>query len=257
MSSKRLIIVKPDSVIRSRQNNLKQLQKYTNNPFLFLTTAARPFQFLALLNDQEPEHHLFQMDISMVSKSESKALQFSIGHPEYNTLYAAHPALPSVYYTVASFHRLVFEHKFSEAIRLLMSLGARKITVEHIKGWSKEFSAKIATSLSFGELTANLDHSAKNNRHLLFEAKFDKKHIPFLPDDLIWFSHEPTWQTIATGRLEFGLTEFSLTVSYEDDFGINASLKSRVQKTSLELGGVFDDHVATTWKIYGDFYPTD
>jgi hypothetical protein len=69
----------------------------------------------------------------------------------------------------------------------------------------------------------------------------------------VWYLHEPTWQAIAKGRTQFGLSQFSLTVNYEDDFGVNAGLKVRVQKAGLDLGGNFEDHTATTWKIHGTF----
>lgn len=53
--------------------------------------------------------------------------------------------------------------------------------------------------------------------------------------------------------MQFGLSQFSLVVNYEDDFGVNAGMKICVEKADLDLGGTFEDHMATTWKIYGDF----
>lgn len=193
------------------------------------------------------------LNVLQIGRTEAQALRFPPGHPREQTLYVAHPALPSVYYTTAAFHRMAFEHKFAEAILLLMSLGARKITVEHVRGWSREFSAKISTPLPEIDATASAGHSAKSGSSLLFEATLNNKHVPSIPSDLVWFSHEPTWQAVANGRMQFGLSQFSLTVNYEDDFGVNAGLKVRVQKAGLDLGGTFEDHTATTWKIYGVF----
>ena len=193
------------------------------------------------------------LNVLQIGRTEAQALQFPPGHPREQTLYVAHPALPSVYYTTATFHRMAFEHKFSEAILLLMSLGAGKITVEHVRGWSREFSAKISTPLPNIDATANVGQSAKSGSSLLFEATLNNKHVPSIPSDLVWFSHEPTWQAVAKGRMQYGLAQFSLTVNYDDDFGVNAGLKVRVQKVGLDLGGTFEDHMATTWKIYGDF----
>jgi len=53
--------------------------------------------------------------------------------------------------------------------------------------------------------------------------------------------------------MQFGLSQFSLVVNYEDDFVVNAGMKICVEKADLDLGGTFEDHMATTWKIYGDF----
>lgn len=195
------------------------------------------------------------LNVLQISRTEAKGLAFPPGHPREQTIYVAHPALPSVYYTTATFHRMAFEHKFSEAILLLMSLGASKITVEHVRGWSREFAAKMSTSLDSVEVSADAGHSAKSGSTHLFEATLNNPHAPELPSNLVWYPHEPTWHAVAEGRIKFGLTQFSLTVNYEDDFGVNAGLKMRVQKVGLDLGGTFEDHTATTWKIHGDFSP--
>ena len=74
------------------------------------------------------------IDIVQISKSEASTIIFPPGHPRDGVLYIAHSAKPDVYYTTAEFHRVTFEHKFSEAIRLLMYLGATEISVEHVRG---------------------------------------------------------------------------------------------------------------------------
>jgi hypothetical protein len=193
------------------------------------------------------------LDVLQIGHTEAAALQFPPGHPREQTMYVAHPAVPTVYYTASVFHRMAFEHKFSEAVRLLMSLGASEIVVEHVHGWSREFSANISAGLpeADAKLSANKTDSASSR--LLFEARFKNKKVPALPAGMVWYPHEPTWQAVATGRLDFGMQQFSLNVVYEDDFGVNAGLKGRAQKAGLELGGSFEDHKATTWKIHGKF----
>lgn len=193
------------------------------------------------------------LDVLQIGHSEAGILKFPPGHYRQQTLYVAHPAIPDVYYTAASFHRMTFEHKFSEAIRLLMSLGASHIAVEHVHGWSKDFSGKLSASLPEAEVGLSASAKASASSSLLFDAVLDNKVTPSLPTDLVWYAHEPTWQTVAKGRLEFGLRQFSLNVNYEDDFGVNAGLKVRSQKAGLELGGAFENHMATSWKIHGKF----
>lgn len=193
------------------------------------------------------------LNVLQISRSDAARLQFPPGHPREQALYVAHPALPSVYYTTATFHRVAFEHKFSEAIYLLMSLGATKVTVEHVKGWSREFSAKLSAPIPKADAKLGASRTSSGDSSLLFEATLNNKQSPAVPTNLAWYPHEPTWQAIAVGRTQYGLSQFSLTVNYEDDFGINAGLKVRVQKAGLDLGGNFEDHMATTWKIHGTF----
>ena len=44
-----------------------------------------------------------------------------------------------------------------------------------------------------------------------------------------------------------------MSVSYQDDFGINAGLKIALAKTGLDVGGKFEDHQSTIWRLEGKF----
>ena len=195
------------------------------------------------------------IQVLQIGKSLAAHLEFPPGHPREGLVYVGHPAKPNVYYTTADFHRVTFEHKFSEAINLLMHLGATHIRVEHVHGWSKEFSSRL--SMSLGEADSTVAGEAEATRRagtqLLYEATLSGAAEPILPESLVWYSHEPTWQAIAEGRIHFGLQNFSLNVTYGDDFGVNAGLKVSALKAGFELGGQFEDHDATTWRIAGEF----
>ena len=190
-----------------------------------------------------------------IGQSESTAVKFPPGHPRDKVMYVGHPVNPTVYYTASQFHRVTFEHKFSEAIKLLMNLGATNIRVEHLHGWSKDFAANLSTPLSGvgGGISIGAGAERESASGLLFEAALEGGLDPKLPDGLVWYSHEPTWQSVADGRLNFGLKNFSLNVSYEDDFGINAGLKVKAMSAGFDLGGRFEDHTETVWKIQGQF----
>jgi hypothetical protein len=187
------------------------------------------------------------------SVTEAGRLQFPPGHPRDRTLYVAHPAMPSVYYTMASFHRMAFEHKFSEAVSLLTSLGATEIEVEHVQGWDRKFTSQMSLPLHEVDANAQASKSTTHRSSLLFKASYDNKHAASVPTGLVWFPHEPTWKMLADGRIKSGLHDFSLAVNYEDDFGVNAALKARVQKAGLDIGGTFAGHVSTTWRLSGKF----
>src|SRR6185295_17608549 len=88
---------------------------------------------------------------------------------------------------------------------------------------------------------------------LLFKATLDGTATPKLPPQLSWFPHEPRWQTIAKARLEFGLRNSALSVTYNDDYRVNAGLTAAISKAGLDVGGKFEDHVSTEWRISGKF----
>ncbi len=189
-----------------------------------------------------------------VGKSEAEKIIFPPGHPREGVLYIGHPAKPTLYFTMTDFHRVIFEHKFCEAVELLMSLGATNIRVEHVSGWSREFSTRISVPLGDVDQPSSGDVGSKASemQKLLYEANLAGVE-PSLPNDLVWYHHEPTWQSIADGRLKYGLTDFSMSISYEDDFGINAGLKLAMAKTGLDVGGKFEDHKSTIWRLEGKF----
>jgi hypothetical protein len=195
------------------------------------------------------------INVLSISRTESSSLQFPPGHPRDGILYIGHPGNPLVYYTTAQFHRMTFEHKFAEAIHLLMALGASKIDVKYISGWSREFSTSITVPL--GQPDIQVGGSAGNSQgsktQLLFTAELDGTASPEIPKMLVWYPHEPAWQKIAEGRVKYGLRNFSLSVRYEDDFGVHAGLKVAAQKAGLDLGGKFEGHQSTVWEVSGTF----
>lgn len=195
------------------------------------------------------------IDVLMLSRSESEMLKFSPGHPRDGVLYIGHPAESITYYTAAQFHRLTFEHKFCEACELLRYLGANKIKVAYVSGWSRKFGAKafFPAGMAAGLVGADVGLDERVESQILFEGRYAGDAPPCLPDSLVWYPHEPTWQDIAQGRLEHGLQNFSLYVRYEDDFGVHAGFKLAAMKAGLDLGGRFEDHLATVWQIFGDF----
>ncbi|MEQ8832090.1 MAG: hypothetical protein RLW87_19950 [Alphaproteobacteria bacterium] len=190
-----------------------------------------------------------------VGRKESVSLRFPPGHPRDGIVYVGHPSLPNVYFPMADFHRIMFEQKFCESLELLMALGATEISVQCVKGWGREFSSLISAPL--GGSAASVEAEAKGQKtkkvEMLYKATLSGTDAPMAPDDLIWFQHEPTWQTIAKGRMKFGLKDFTLSVTYEDDFGVNGSLKTSLSKAGLNLGGSFHEHQATVWQISGTF----
>lgn len=190
-----------------------------------------------------------------VGKTEAKAIAFPPGHPRTDVLYVGHPAIPNVYYPMADFHRATFEHKFCEAIELLMSLGATQIRVQHVTGWSSELKSKISAPIGSPteEITLDVGRSSNNRRNLLYEASLSGNKNPTIPGHLVWYPHEPTWQTLARGRIDFGLRDFSLKVTYEDDYGVNVKLKGAVAKAGFEIGGEFEQHQSTVWNLEGKF----
>jgi hypothetical protein len=195
------------------------------------------------------------IDVLAVGRSEAATLVFPPGHPRDGVVYVGDPVSAELYYPGADFHRRAFEHKFSDALNLLMALAATRISVQSEEGWGRDFATSLALPLP--DLVANLRGGAhgraSHESKLLFEARLSPRHPPRLPKGLTWFTHEPTWRATANARLTHGLEHFTLSVRYTDDYGVNADLEAKVAAVGLDLGGEFNQYRATTWRMEGDF----
>ncbi len=62
---------------------------------------------------------------------------------------------------------------------------------------------------------------AEKQGRLLFQISLDLEGTadPSVPDGLVWYCHEPTWQQVAEGREKYGLKSFTLSLQYEDASG--------------------------------------
>lgn len=199
------------------------------------------------------------LDVQMVGSGVAKDLLFPPGHPRAKVVYMQHPANQRLYYPVASFHRHVFEHKFSEALLLLGALGANEINVEHVKGWSREFAAEMSVpippSAGSGQIGASVGIQARAAEKLLFHASLRGSDTPAMISDPVWFPHESTWQVVAKLRLDHGMDAFSLSLNYEDDFQVTANLTAAIESAGFQVGGKFENHQATVWTMNGKFGP--
>jgi hypothetical protein len=190
------------------------------------------------------------VDAKPISRSQAALLEFPLDHPHNRVLYVRHPVKPRSYLPAAWFRRRVFEHKFFEAVRLLMAMGAKELDVRLVYGWGKEFAAGLDVPSG---VRPEAKGKSKEETRLLFTGKLAGAEIPYLPPDLLWYHSEPSWMAIAEGRVRFGLKQFSMYICYEDDFGVNASLKAAAGKVGLGLGGNFVDHQSTVWRIDATF----
>ncbi|MFG1898465.1 hypothetical protein ACGFIP_31070 [Micromonospora zamorensis] len=186
--------------------------------------------------------------------SEIGGLQLPLGHPQYDTVYVGHPARPIVYYPLADFHRRTFEHKFSEALRLVTGLGATTIKVSAVQGWGREFSTDLRVGLPTADGgSAKAASNPSRKREFLYSAELAGSAEPVVPADLVWFPHEDAWQEIARQRIEHGLRSFEMRVNYQDDYSVTAELAADVVNAKFKLGGKFQRQQSTIWAINGKF----
>ncbi|MBV8987153.1 MAG: hypothetical protein JO372_01205 [Solirubrobacterales bacterium] len=246
------IVVLPDDLLSDEQQVAPQQdEKGAWRPWdLLKGDPTHPS--LKALKEAEEEG----LGVLPVPQSAVGILAMPIGHPLPKMVYIGSPAVPARYYPVADFHRRVFEEKFSEAALLLMGLGAERFSVWSIQGWSRDIAGDLETPLQKVVKTGGeVKSKQKKDNRLLFEAELTPRGVT-LPKALVWYQHEPSWRTIAEGRLKYGLRNCSLIVSSTEDYGIDTELAAKLRRRKiLSLGGEFTKHVDTIWVMEGTFAP--
>lgn len=190
-------------------------------------------------------------------------LKFPPSHPVEGELYVAHPFQTNVYFPIENHEQILFESQFVELNHLLQCLGATEIRCEHMKGaLMLEDTESVSVSSADTSRSANGDvgsrlfsvnakyddkssslnrgkrnYSDKNSsgKRLMSVQQFSPKISPFIPDDLIWYDHNETWQKLAQQRMQGGLNYYELTISTNSVRVINEREKSKIKSDYKQL----------------------
>ena len=263
---RQLVVVRPDDVVLSARHEARQPlalgnQSSANNREIegAVLALAVPIVEAITMASRWWQRRTERRDVSVlpITRSEARRLHLPMGHPLDDVVYVGNPAVPSVYFTLAEFHRQIFAHKFNEAVALVSALGARSMTVAAVQGWSREFATSLNLTVPLRVAGGEGQTHARSNssRELFYTAELKGSGDPRLPQDLRWYLHEPEWQSVARQRIEHDLREFTLHVRYEEDFSVTADVASKISKVGLRAGGSFQRHQSTVWSIAATFPP--
>ena len=190
-------------------------------------------------------------------------LVFPPSHPIKGELYVGHPLQPNYYYPLDEYEQLLFESQFVELNHLLQCLGASEIRSERVKG-SLEFNESVMKSsiksdahfnqkgegsnkLQSGNAERNLERKSSEEDEKYYKNKSEegKKMIsiqrltpqkaPYIPEGLVWYNHNETWQKLAEQRLLGGLNYYELMISSNSVRVINEREKSKINNDYKHL----------------------
>jgi hypothetical protein len=125
-----------------------------------------------------------------------------------------------------------------------------------MQGWDErigiDFSGALPDAAQI-DLGVSLDRRKRQGSYVMGRMSLRSTVAPHCPGNLVWLPAEPLWQEIVRARLESGLRDFSLTVAYADDYGIDVQFKAMVEQIGLRTGGAFTQHERTIWQLQGSF----
>ena len=204
------------SIKDDAKDDFKIINAAFANDFLSL-----PYNERKLLYPCKEYSNLNQDFVSVIDLDNLKntGINFPIGHPVANQLYVGHPFLPTKYMPFENYELELIEDKVREFCHIMQSLGATEIDIECINSSSgstdsascKNADGKVGNRLLKVAASGSMDTTSKFieeiSRSLNLHQRFSPKEAPKLPENLVWYKHEPAWQRIYIQRMQGSLLE--------------------------------------------------
>lgn len=247
---------------------------YTNN-FLALPTDKRK---VLLIDNQFND--LTSNNFKVLHRNQLPNLTFPFGHPINKNLYIVHPYKSELYIPISEYEDALFIDRINEFSYLVQCLGASKLSIENMKGKDLNTFSNNNEIISAGgsitsKLGVNINTSNTNNinKTEIAGLKIERTQVfspskkPFLPDNLIWYSNQPTWKYLYEQRLNGNLLQHSEVISTKQNtilstdelIDIKADLKALFLKANYESTNHFvnqsNESQITEWKINIEFEP--
>ena len=162
--------------------------------------------------------NLFQKSfVTLNINSDLSHLSFPMGHPVVNELYVAHPLVSNRYMPIENYQLELIEDKVREFCELAQSLGATEIDIECINSSSSDTynsgNTNISGGVTKGKIGASGSKGNEYSRNLIeqlshsisLHQEFQPHKAPVVPDNMVWYDSEPSWQRLSRQRIEGGL----------------------------------------------------
>ena len=181
-------------------------------------------------------------------------IAFPVGHPVSNQLYVGHPYVTSKYIPFDNYDLELAEDKVREFCHLMQCMGATEITIESIRGSSKDEQSKHSasgrshTNVNVGakkafiaegsvEVDTKRGYSGESESSLLdslqqrlaLEQRYQPTALPYVPADLVWYHHEPSWQRLVQQRMQGSLLEHREKMETSKNRAVQQNEVSQIQ----------------------------
>ena len=179
----------------------------------------QPYNERKLIVPVQSYTDLYQKKLAVVDINNLPAINFPMGHPVANQLYVGHPYIPSKYIPFENYELELIEDKIREFSQIMQYLGATEINIESVNSSSNNKDSKIDQKLSGGvdyklvSGSGNAERHITNkllediSQHINLHQKFSPKKYPALPENLVWYQNEPSWQRLYSQRMQGALLE--------------------------------------------------
>lgn len=227
--------------------------------------------------------HLFKSDnLTLLWMNNLPAeIKFPITHPKKDHTYICHPYDNRLYLPIEDYEEILLNDRINEYCYLMQCLGATTIRIQNKKEESlnedRESARNIHGEVSNKTLGASGNYETnskkgegRNSKYTFArEQHFNPSKKPYIPDGLIWFPHEVSWQRLATQRMSGGILKYSESVSSSENRvvtsnelqDINAEVKALFAKMKGGIKRESNYEISMNedqeWEIFVEFKPIE
>ena len=154
-----------------------------------------------------------------IKKLPDSGIVFPIGHPVAYQLYVGHPYVKQKYLPFETYELELIEDKVREFCQLVQCLGATEISIECLNSSLSDRNTNAEQHIEVEATYRVASASGKNDRsqsqHLIDEIsqsinlhqRFAPSGKPYLPEGLVWYPNEPSWQRLYNQRMQGALQQ--------------------------------------------------
>ena len=201
-----------DSVVikQEAENDFQEYEKEYTSSFLTL-----PYNQRKILMPVKEYVSLKQDALSVIRIDNLPTeITFPMGHPISEHVYVGHPLLPHRYIPIEDYQRELVEDKVREFCEIAQCLGATEIVIDCLNSNSSNNSAdsklNVAANGGVSSIQANVQRNTEASRKLIDELShsismrqtFSPSKKPYLPENLVWYNNEPSWQRLYNQRMQ-------------------------------------------------------
>lgn len=214
-----------------------------------------------------------------LSRSQAKeaGYRFQPGHPVVGKAYRKHPlsdySTPdngNLYIPSDSYDAILLEERESELIKLLVHLGATKISITKKASDKARSTVTAEASVQVGPMGGgDVSYTGKTERDTdtLDTREFSLTGRPWKADSKVdrenffWLSYEPSWKAVVFAREVGGCLTASLEIkentSFSTDKNFELSVKAKLVEVGAQAGISNLETEEKTYFVRAEFAPVD
>jgi len=233
-------------------------------------TDAAEQQKAGLLADYVQKHS------KSPSQAREEGYRFQPGHPVIGKTYRKHPLTDypnpesgRLYIPSDSYDSILLEERESELIKLLVHLGATRITITKKSSDKTVEAVHAGASVQAGPGGGGINYqghaeqtsNSMDTREFLLAGRKWRDDSQLDRTNFFWLAYEPSWKAVVFAREYGGCLSASLEIkestSFSSDKSVELSVKAKLAEVSAQAGMKNTGTEEKTYYVKAEFAPIE